>query len=92
FPSGHPYSWTVIGSMEDLAAAKLEDAHQWFSTYYGPNNAVIAIAGDIDAQTALAKVKQYFGDIPPGPPIARHEAWIAKRSGEQRQTVEDRVP
>jgi len=92
FPAGHPYSWTVIGSMEDLAAAKLEDAHQWFSTYYGPNNAVIAIAGDIDAQTALAKVKQYFGDIPPGPPIARHEAWIAKRSGEQRQTVEDRVP
>ncbi len=92
FPAGHPYSWTVIGSMEDLAAAKLEDAHQWFSSYYGPNNAVIAIAGDIDAQTALAKVKQYFGDIPPGPPIARHEAWIAKRSGEQRQTVEDRVP
>ncbi|MBU4268852.1 MAG: insulinase family protein [Acidobacteria bacterium] len=92
FPAGHPYSWTVIGSMEDLAAAKLEDAHQWFSTYYGPNNAVIVIAGDIDAQTALAKVKQYFGDIPPCPPIARHEAWIAKRSGEQRQTVEDRVP
>jgi zinc protease len=92
FPAGHPYSWTVIGSMEDLAAAKLEDAHQWFSTYYGPNNAVIAIAGDIDAPTALAKVKQYFGDIPPGPPIAKHEAWIAKRSGEQRQTVEDRVP
>jgi len=92
FPASHPYSWTVIGSMEDLAAAKLEDAHQWFSTYYGPNNAVIVIAGDIDAQTALAKVKQYFGDIPPGPPIARHEAWIAKRSGEQRQTVEDRVP
>jgi len=92
FPAGHPYSWTVIGSMEDLAAAKLEDAHQWFSTYYGPNNAVVVIAGDIDAQTALAKVKQYFGDIPPGPPIARHQAWIAKRSGEQRQTVEDRVP
>lgn len=92
FPAGHPYSWTVIGSMEDLAAAKLEDVHQWFSTYYGPNNAVVVIAGDIDAQTALAKVKQYFGDIPPGPPIARFEAWIAKRSGEQRQTVEDRVP
>ena len=92
FPAGHPYSWTVIGSMEDLAAAKLDDVHQWFSSYYGPNNAVIAVAGDIDAQTALAKVKQYFGDIPPGPPIARYEAWIAKRSGEQRQTVEDRVP
>ncbi len=92
FPAGHPYSWTVIGSLEDLAAAKLDDVHQWFSSYYGPNNAVIAIAGDIDAQTALAKVRQYFGDIPPGPPIARYEAWVAKRSGVQRQTVEDRVP
>ncbi len=92
FPAGHPYSWTVIGSMEDLQAATLQDVHQWFSTYYGPNNAVIAIAGDIDAQTALAKVKQFFADIPPGPPIARHEAWVAKRSGEQRQVVEDRVP
>ncbi len=92
FPAGHPYSWTVIGSMEDLSAAKLDDVHQWFATYYGPNNAVIAIAGDIDAQTALAKVKQFFGDIPPGPPIARHEAWVAKRFGKQRQKVEDRVP
>jgi zinc protease len=92
FPAGHPYSWTVIGSMEDLSAAKLDDVHQWFTSYYGPNNAVIAIAGDIDAPTALAKVKQFFGDIPPSPPIARHEAWVARRSGEQRQVVEDRVP
>jgi zinc protease len=92
FPAGHPYSWTVIGSMEDLAAAKIEDVHQWFSTYYGPNNAVIAMAGDIDAKTALEKVKHYFGDIPPGPPIAKHQAWVAKRSGEQRQTAQDRVP
>ncbi len=92
FPAGHPYSWTVIGAMEDLQAASLQDVHQWFSSYYGPNNAVIAVSGDIDAQTALAKVKKYFGDILPGPPIARHEAWVAKRSGVQRQIVEDRVP
>jgi zinc protease len=92
FPAGHPYSWTVIGSMEDLQAATLQDVHLWFSTYYGPNNAVIAVSGDIDPRTALEKVKRYFGDIPPGPPIARHEAWVAKRSGEQRQVVEDRVP
>ncbi|MBN2345659.1 MAG: insulinase family protein [Candidatus Aminicenantes bacterium] len=92
FPVGHPYSWTVIGSMEDLDAARLEDVHQWFSAYYGPNNAVVAMAGDIDAQAALAKVRHYFGGIAPGPPVARHEAWIAKRSGEQRQVVEDRVP
>lgn len=92
FPKGHPYSWTVIGSMEDLDAASLEDVHEWFETYYGPNNAVISIAGDIDSQTALEKVKKYFGDIPPGPPIAHHDVWIAKRSGTHRQTVQDRVP
>ena len=92
FPAGHPYSWTVIGSMEDLSAASLADVHQWFASYYGPNNAVIAICGDIDAETALAKVKKYFADIPPGPPVTRHQAWVARRSGEQRQVAEDRVP
>jgi zinc protease len=92
FPAGHPYSWTVIGSMEDLSAASLDDVKEWFKTYYGPSNAVIVLAGDIDSKTALEKVKRYFGDIPPGPPVAHHEAWIAKRSGTQKQRVEDRVP
>ncbi len=92
YPAGHPYSWTVIGSMEDLNAASLDDAHEWFKTYYGPNNAVIAVAGDIDPQTALEKVKKYFGDIPPGPPISKHQAWIAKKTGTQRQFTQDRVP
>ncbi len=92
FPPGHPYSWTVIGSMADLEAARLEDVQQWFSGFYGPNNAVIAVAGDIGAEAALAKVRSYFADIPPGPPIGRHQAWVARRRGEQRQSVEDRVP
>jgi zinc protease len=92
FPAGHPYSWTVIGSMEDLEAAALEDVHEWFKTYYGPNNATIVVAGDIDAATAKAKVEQYFGDIPPGPPVARWEDWPAKPTQERRQRVEDRVP
>ncbi|MDZ7371333.1 MAG: insulinase family protein [candidate division KSB1 bacterium] len=92
FPKGHPYSWTVIGSMEDLDAASLEDVHQWFKTYYGPNNAVLVIAGDITPEVAYEKVKRYFGDIPPGPPIAKHQTWIAKRSGTHRQTTQDRVP
>src|SRR5467141_4258289 len=47
YPAGHPYSWSVIGSMQDLDAAKLDDVKEWFRTYYGPNNAVIALAGDI---------------------------------------------
>ncbi len=92
FPAGHPYSWTVIGSMEDLDAASLEDVHEWFKTYYGAANAVISIAGDVDTKAALEKVKQYFGDVPSGPPVAKHRAFVAKRTGTIRQTVEDRVP
>ena len=78
--------------MEDLNAASLEDVREWFKTYYGPNNAVIVVAGDIDAETAKERVQAYFGDIPPGPPLARHETWIAKRKGTNRQVMEDRVP
>ena len=92
YPAGHPYSWTVIGSMEDLNAASLDDVKDWFKTYYGAANATIVLAGDIDAATAKAKVEKYFGDIPSGPPVARHQTWIAKRSGTHRQRVEDRVP
>ena len=92
FPQGHPYSWTVIGEMEDLDAASLDDVHEWFRTYYGAANAVISIAGDIAAEEARDLVDHYFGSIPAGPPVARHRAWIARRTGEQRQTVEDRVP
>ncbi len=92
YPKGHPYSWSVIGSMEDLDAASLEDVHEWFKTYYGAANAVIAVAGDIDAQTAKRQVEKYFGDIPSGPPVTKHEAWVSKRSGSHRQIMQDRVP
>ena len=92
YPKGHPYSWTVIGSMEDLDAASLEDVKDWFQTYYGAANAVIVVAGDVKAEDVKARVLKYFGDIPPGPPIAKHETWIAKRSGLQRQALQDRVP
>jgi zinc protease len=91
YPPEHPYSWSVGGSIEDLNNAKLEDVRKWFETYYGPNNAVVVVAGDIDAKTALDKVKKYFGDIPPSPPVARHSAWVAKRTGSHRQSVQDRV-
>ncbi len=92
FMPGHPYSWTVIGSMEDLDAASVEDVKEWFSTYYGPNNAIVCIAGDITPEVALEKVKKYFGDIKPGPPIARFTSWPAKRTGTTRQQVQDLVP
>jgi len=92
FPAGHPYSWEVIGSMEDLNAASLEDVKEWFKAYYGAANAIIVIAGDVDVKTAREKVEKYFGDIPSGPPVAKHNLWIAKRTGEHRQQMEDRVP
>jgi zinc protease len=89
---GHPYSWTVIGSMDDLNAASMEDVTTWFKTYYGPSNAVLALAGDIDPKTAKEKVEKYFGDIPPGPPLARPEAWVAKMTSTHRVAAQDRVP
>ncbi len=92
YPTNHPYSWTTIGAMEDLDAAKLDDVKEWFRTYYGAANAVVVVAGDIDAATAKQKVEKYFGDIPAGPPVARQQAWVAKRTGSQRGIMQDRVP
>jgi zinc protease len=92
YPAGHPYSWTVIGEMADLDAASIKDVKEWFKTYYGPSNTVIALAGDIDAKTAKEKVEKYFGDIPSGPPITHQQVWIAKMSGTHRGVVQDRVP
>jgi zinc protease len=92
YPANHPYSWSVIGSMQDLDAAKLEDVKDWFQNYYGAANAVVVVAGDIDAKTARQKVEQYFGDIPAGPPVVRQQAWVAKRTGSQRGIMQDRVP
>lgn len=92
YPVGHPYSWSVIGSMEDLDAAKLEDVHEWFKNYYGPNNAVLVLAGDITPQLAYEKVNKFFGDIPPIQPVQRPVTWVAKMTGLKRFVVEDRVP
>lgn len=92
YPVGHPYSWTVIGSMKDLDAASMSDVQEWFKTYYGPNNVTVVLAGDITPQVARERVEKYYGDIPPGPPIAKQEAWIAKRMGTHRGWVQDRVP
>ena len=92
YPVGHPYSWTVIGSMKDLDAASMSDVQEWFKTYYGPNNVTLVLAGDITPQQAREKVEKYYGDIPAGPPIAKQETWVAKRTGTHRGWVQDRVP
>jgi len=74
YPPTHPFHHSLIGSMEDLSAASLEDIAQFFSTFYRPDNAVLSIAGDFEPAQARALVEQYFGAIPRGaspiPPLA----------------------
>jgi len=92
YPIGHPYSWSVIGSMDDLNAATMDDVKQWFKDYYGPNNAVLVLAGDIDLETAKIKAQEYFGDISSGPNLPKPKKWIAKRSESKREVIFDKVP
>lgn len=92
FPPDHPYSWRTIGRMADLEAATLEDMQEWFRTYYGPNNAVLVVAGDVDAAAVRERVQYYFGDIPPGPPLSVLEEWIPRHTSERREIMQDRVP
>ena len=92
FPLGHPYHHLSIGSMEDLDAASLEDVHEWFRNYYGPNNVVLVLAGDIDTATAREKVTRYFGDIPAGPEIDGPTELIPTRNTNSRSEMRDDVP
>ncbi|MES2489103.1 MAG: pitrilysin family protein [Pseudomonadota bacterium] len=92
YPAGHPYSWTTIGSMEDLNAASVDDVKEWFKSHYGAANATLVIAGDVDPADVLKKVTYYFGDIAPGPLVKHQKAWVAKMSGERRAVMQDRVP
>ncbi len=92
FPAGHPYRHSTIGSMEDLDAASVDDVHQWFKDYYGAANAVLVLAGDIDAATARPLVEKYFGDIAAGPPVRHLKAWVPERNHDTFETMYDRVP
>ena len=92
YPKGHPYSWSVIGSMDDLNAASLEDVKQWFKDGYGAANATLVIAGDVNTADVKQRVEHFFGEIPPGPPITRPGVWVAKLQGERRMIMQDRVP
>ncbi|HEY6359846.1 MAG TPA: pitrilysin family protein [Vicinamibacterales bacterium] len=92
FPASHPYSWPTIGSMDDLNAARLQDVKDWYAAYYGPNNCVLSLAGDITPERALELVKKYFGGIPPGPPVDRLERWVPRLDANVRDQMQDRVP
>ncbi|MFZ2338158.1 MAG: pitrilysin family protein, partial [Bacteroidales bacterium] len=71
FPEGHPYSWDVIGEMEDLMNATVEDVKAFHSKFYSPNNATLVVAGDINKDEVKALVDKYFGEIPAGPPVEK---------------------
>ena len=68
FPAGHPYHEEVIGSMQDLQAISLKDVRDYFRTYYGPSNAILAVVGDFDPAEARAIIDGYFGTLPASPP------------------------
>lgn len=92
YPAGHPYAHTVIGSMEDLDSASLEDVREWFRTYYTPSNAVLVLAGDLTVSEAEKLVRRYYGEISAGVPVSHQRSWVAKMAGEHREQVQDRVP
>jgi zinc protease len=91
FPDNHPYKHAVIGSMEDLSAASVEDVVNFFKTYYAPNNAVLAIAGDFDLTQAKALVRKHFSDIQRGPaaPALRNMNVPAVIGKPQREVIQD---
>ncbi|AJP73933.1 M16 family metallopeptidase [Sphingomonas hengshuiensis] len=86
-----PYGHNVIGSMADLDAASVDDVKNWFRSHYGPNNAVLVLAGDIDAKTARPLVQKYFGAIPRGPESTPPAVTIPTLPQNKTVVLKDRV-
>ena len=92
FPAGHPYHHSTIGSMADLDAASLATVQDWFRSHYGPNNAVLVLAGDITLADARTLVARYFGDIPRGPQNHPAEASVPTLPQRVDEVMHDRIP
>jgi zinc protease len=90
-PKDHPYHHSTIGSMADLNAASLADVQNWFKAHYGPNNAVLVLAGDIDVPTAKRKVARWFGDIPAGPAPVDVDATVPTLDKDVEKVMKDHV-
>jgi zinc protease len=91
FPKGHPYYASVIGSHADIEAVRLNDVRDFFKQYYVPNNASLAIVGDISKTEARALVEKYFGPIPAGAPIPKIDVQTPPITAEKRATVHDKI-
>jgi zinc protease len=91
YPAEHPYHWTTIGSMADLSAASLDDVKDFFRRYYTPSNAVLTVAGDVNAAEIQRLAQQYFGWIPSGPAVTRPDVPVPAIPATRYITREDRV-
>lgn len=92
FPREHPYSWPTIGSADDVRAATLEDVTSFFRRWYVPNNATLALAGDLEFERAVELVERHYGPIPAGAPVARMAQHPVTLRETRRVFYEDRVP
>ena len=92
FPEGHPYAHDTIGSLEDLQAASLDDMRNWFIDHYGPNNAILVLAGDINTAEARPLVEKYFGSIARGKDVAPVSAPIPTLDAPVKEVMYDKVP
>lgn len=92
YPSDHPYGHSTIGSLEDLERASLDDVKSWFTGHYGPNNAVLVLAGDITAEEARARVERWFGDIPRGPSVKQMDVPVPTLDAPVKEIMHDKVP
>lgn len=89
YPENHPYNWQVIGSLDDLRNATLQDVRDFFTRWYGANNATLVIAGDFDPEQTRAWVKKYFGEIKPSQPTEAPKPWNVKLDETRRVFHED---
>ncbi len=91
YPLDHPYRHSIIGSMDDLSAASVEDVHDWFNTYYGASNVILVLAGDVSIEDAKTKVEHYFSGAPTGEPLSHPKKWIPTLTENREEKMYDRV-
>src|SRR6202011_282841 len=89
YPAPHPYYDCVIGRIDEIQSASMEDLKAFFNQFYGPNNASLALVGDFDPKQAKALIEKYFGSIPRGPEVARPSVPQPKLTSEVRETLVD---
>lgn len=91
YPQDHPYHWPTIGYLEDLDAANVDDLKRFFLRWYGPNNAALTVAGDVDPSEVLELAKKYFGTIPTGADVEDQEVERAVLEEDRYISYEDNI-